>query len=57
MYTEVLRSIAGVEVFPVVSLVLFVVFFSVMVVWTVRLDRARLDEMSRLPLDRERGGR
>lgn len=57
MYTEVLRSIVGVEVFPVVSLVLFVVFFSVMVVWTVRLDRARLDEMSRLPLDRERGGR
>ena len=51
MYQEVLRSIAGIEVFPIISLVLFVTFFTLMLVRTSRLDRRRLSEMARQPLD------
>jgi len=51
MEAEVLQSIQGIGVFPAVSLILFVVVFTVMLVWTARLDRARLEELSGLPLD------
>jgi hypothetical protein len=51
MYTEVLRAIDGIAVFPVISLVLFVAVFSTMLVLTARMDRRRLDRLAQLPLD------
>lgn len=51
MYKELLQSIAGVEIFPVVSLLLFVVVFGTVLYWTSRVDRATLTEMSQMPLD------
>lgn len=54
MYTEILRAIDGIAVFPVVSLILFVVVFGVVLVRTASLDRARLDEFAQLPLERKR---
>ena len=51
MYKELLQSIAGIEIFPVVSLLLFVVVFGTVLYWTSRVDRNSLTEMSQLPLD------
>jgi hypothetical protein len=51
MYADILRRIAGIEVFPVVSLLLFVTVFAVVLVWTVRLAAARLARLAALPLD------
>jgi hypothetical protein len=51
MYTDILRRIAGIEVFPVVSLLLFVSVFTIALVWTVRMDTARVLRLARLPLD------
>jgi len=51
MTNEVLRAIGGVAIFPVVSLVLFVIVFSVMLVMAARMDRRRLDELAQLPLE------
>jgi cytochrome c oxidase cbb3-type subunit 4 len=51
MYKDILRSIAGIEVFPLLSLCVFVSVFALVLFWTGRLDRGRLLEMSRLPLD------
>jgi hypothetical protein len=51
MYKDILRSIAGIEVFPLLSLGLFLTVFLVVLVWTARLDRGRLARLSRLPLD------
>ena len=50
MYTEILRSIDGVGLFPVVSLVLFVSVFTGVLVWALRADRKRLDRNAALPL-------
>ncbi len=50
MYTEILRGIAGVGIFPVISLVLFVAVFSVVLLWAVRADRTKLDRHAALPL-------
>ena len=53
MYKEVLRTIAGIEVFPILSLLIFVTVFVVMLAWVLRLDRSRLSQYASLPLDDE----
>jgi cytochrome c oxidase cbb3-type subunit 4 len=56
MYAEILQRIEGIEVFPVISLVLFVIVFSGMLIQVCRVDRSRLDRMAALPLDDSRAG-
>jgi len=51
MYTDVLRAIVGIEVFPVVSLVLFVLVFSAVLVWAARADRTQLNRHAAIPLE------
>lgn len=51
MYKEILRSIAGVDVFPIISLCLFAAVFAVVVVKAFRTDKARLAAYAHLPLD------
>ena len=53
MFSDILRRIVGIEVFPIISLVTFVAVFTAVLVWTVRLDGARILRISRLPLDDE----
>ena len=53
MYKEVLRTIAGIEVFPLLSLFVFLTVFVVMLVWVVRLDPARLSRYAHLPLEED----
>jgi hypothetical protein len=55
MYKDILRSIAGIDVFPVFSLVVFLLVFTVVLVWTARLDRRRLAHLASLPLDDTHG--
>ena len=56
MYMEVLRSIEGVSIFPIVSLLVFVTFFTVMLLWTSRLKAPALRAYAHMPLDNaERG--
>jgi hypothetical protein len=54
MYRDILRSIVGIEIFPVVSLCLFVAVFAVVLVWTSRLDGAWLARSAGLPLEPDR---
>ena len=51
MYKDILRSIVGIEIFPMISLCLFVLVFAVVLVWTSRLDGAWLARTARLPLE------
>jgi hypothetical protein len=53
MYNDILRTIAGIEVFPVVSLVVFVTFFTIVLVRVARMTRSSVDHHARLPLDEE----
>jgi hypothetical protein len=56
MYQEVLRDIEGIGVFPAVSLVLFVVVFTLAVIHAARIDRAGVTRMAALPLDESAEG-
>lgn len=51
MYKDVLRAIAGIDTFPIVSLVIFVVTFALVLISVLHMDRASADEMAALPLD------
>ena len=51
MHKEVMRAIVGIDVFPVISLVLFVLVFGVAVIGALRLDRRLVEQLSSLPLD------
>jgi hypothetical protein len=53
MYQDILRNIAGIEVFPVLSLLLFVVLFAIVIIRTMRMDRRRVARLAGLPLEEE----
>jgi len=50
MYKNVLTGIPGIEVYPIVALLLFFGFFLGLIVWYIRVDRLRMDEVAQLPL-------
>lgn len=52
MYREILQSISGVGIFPVLSLLIFVGVFTMVLFATSRLTRSRLAEFARMPLDK-----
>lgn len=53
MYKEILQSIEGVEIYPIISLIVFVIFFIVVTVWLIRMDKNYINEMKQLPLSNE----
>jgi hypothetical protein len=55
MHKEILRSIAGVGLFPVVSLLLFMGVFALAVIRALRMDRGEVQHLAGLPLDAPAG--
>ena len=51
MLQEVLRGVAGVGIFPAISLVVFVTVFALVLVYAARMDRAGVRNMAALPLE------
>jgi hypothetical protein len=54
MYKEALRSVAGIGIFPVISLLLFVIVFTAAVVRACRMKHADTVRLAALPLDEGR---
>ncbi len=48
-----LEGIDGVEVYPIISLLLFFIVFITMIVFVYKLPKRRIDEVSQLPLDND----
>jgi cbb3-type cytochrome oxidase subunit 3 len=48
---NVLESISGVEIYPLISLTIFAVFFVSVIIWVVKLDKKTVARMKNLPLD------
>lgn len=44
-----LETIAGVAVFPIISLLIFFIFFVVLYTWTYTYKKEKITEMSNLP--------
>ncbi|HEX8657040.1 MAG TPA: hypothetical protein VF690_05880 [Hymenobacter sp.] len=50
MYKQVLQSIAGIEIYPLISFGIFFLFFLGLQVYVVVANRQHLHTMSQLPL-------
>lgn len=53
MIRKYLESIAGVEIYPVISLLIFFIFFTALISYVVKSRKEHIDKLSRLPLDSE----
>ncbi|MCK6603888.1 MAG: cbb3-type cytochrome c oxidase subunit 3 [Ignavibacteriaceae bacterium] len=51
MIKEVLNSINGVAIFPVVGLILFFPLFIGVVYYAFKMDKKKVDKLSNLPLE------
>lgn len=45
-----LETIAGVEIFPLISLLIFVAFFTIVLIRVIRMKKANVAEISDYPL-------
>jgi cytochrome c oxidase cbb3-type subunit 4 len=46
-----LTSILGIEIYPLISLVMFTVFFGVVLLYVWKLSKGRVSELASTPLD------
>jgi cytochrome c oxidase cbb3-type subunit III len=50
-FSTYLEQIMGVSIFPVISLMLFVAFFTGVLVWIYSIDKKEIEHMENLPLN------
>jgi cytochrome c oxidase cbb3-type subunit 3 len=50
-FSTYLEKIAGVSIYPVVSLVMFVAFFAIVTFWIYSIDKNEIERIENLPLD------
>ncbi|RDI04467.1 CcoQ/FixQ family Cbb3-type cytochrome c oxidase assembly chaperone [Flavobacterium sp. AG291] len=46
-----LESISGVEIFPIISLLIFFLFFIVLYTWVFTYKKEKITELSNIPFD------
>lgn len=51
MYKNVLQGIDNVAIWPIISFVIFFLFFLVLIWWVVTADKGYIRKMKRLPLE------
>ena len=50
-FSNYLVEIAGVSIFPIISLLIFVVFFVTMMYFVLRMNKNTVSEIANLPLE------
>ncbi|MFY9309373.1 MAG: CcoQ/FixQ family Cbb3-type cytochrome c oxidase assembly chaperone [Bacteroidia bacterium] len=52
-FINYLESIAGIAVFPMISLFIFFLFFSLLLVYVFKADKQHIKDLKNIPLDNE----
>lgn len=50
-FIHYLERITGVSIYPLLSFVIFGLFFLVVLLWVLKADKKQISEISRIPLD------
>jgi cytochrome c oxidase cbb3-type subunit IV len=50
-FIHYLEKITGVSIYPLISFVIFGLFFLVMLMWVLKSDKKLIYDISRIPLD------
>lgn len=53
MYKNVLQSIENIEVWPVISFVIFFIFFFCLLLWVFTADKKFMEKMRGLPIEND----
>ena len=53
MYKNVLQNITDIEIWPIISFVIFFVFFLCLLWWVFTIDKKFITRMAALPIDDE----
>lgn len=53
MIKEILQSIKGVEIYPIISLIIFFLFFIGLGIWLFKMDKSKIFKMKHLPLNND----
>ena len=51
MFKHYFERIQGIEIYPVISLLIFFIFFVLLFVWVISADKKYINKMKNLPLD------
>ncbi len=52
-FINYLEKTSGVDIYALTSFAVFGLFFLVMLTWVIRADKKTINEISRIPLDKE----
>lgn len=52
-FKNYLEQITDVSVYPIISLIMFVSFFTIVSLWVLRMDKKSIEHVENLPLDNE----
>lgn len=47
------ETIDGINIYPIISLLMFLVFFIILLYYVKKMDKNKVNEISRIPLDAE----
>jgi len=56
MFRHYFEGIKNVEIGPIISLILFILFFIGVIIWIFRLDKDFIERMKNMPLDEDDPG-
>jgi cytochrome c oxidase cbb3-type subunit 4 len=51
MLSEIMNTISGITIFPMIATILFFLIFLGIVIWAFKADKSYIKKMSELPLD------
>ena len=51
MYKEVARAIPNISIFPVISFIIFFLFFLGLLIWVFKADKKLMQHIKNIPID------
>ncbi len=51
MFKDIFNAMSGIEVYGIISLILFFLIFLGVIYWSITVDKKYLNKMKQLPLD------
>ena len=52
-FINYLGSIAGIAIYPLISLTIFFTFFTLLIIYAVKLDKQHISDLKNIPFDNE----
>ncbi len=51
MFKHYFEGIQNVEIYPIISLIIFFTFFLLMIIWLIKVNQGYIDKMKNMPLE------